>query len=70
MHTLFIVDPHQRNKHGDYLCWREWIEDAVFAAIECKKHIAAGRWVCPYNEEEHDPYLYDRRPVPPPPLEP
>lgn len=57
MQVIFVVDPNQKNKLGDYLCWREWFSDSVFAAIECKKHIREGRWVCIYDKQEHDPYL-------------
>ena len=57
MYVMFIIDPNQRNRLGDYLCWRELYSDGVFGALEIKKHVEAGRWVCPYKPEEHDPYL-------------
>jgi hypothetical protein len=63
MHTLFIIDPHQRNRHGDFLCWREWITDPALAAEDIRKHLAAGRWVCPYDREEHEPYCRDSESV-------
>jgi len=60
MHIIFIIVPHQRNKRGDYLCWREWYSDGVFGAVEIKEHVRKGRWVCAYNKEEHDPYLLNQ----------
>lgn len=60
MHIIFIIDPNQRNRFNDYLCWREWYSDGVFGALEIKKHIREGRWACAYNREEHDQYLFNQ----------
>lgn len=60
MHVILVIDPNQRNRYNDYLCWREFYSDGVFGALAIKEHVRQGRWCCTYKKEEHETYLINQ----------